>query len=153
MNRTDSTNLEVSKETLYVPAKISGLNVSGTYTANFAPNSYTVRFHSATNGTGTMGDESYKYGEEKNLTSNQYLLSGFIFEGWSTTDGGSIVYSDQQLVKNLTVDDGAVINLYAVYRQALPTGITTESSSLLIGLGLLVGFVLILCFLRIRHSE
>lgn len=153
VNWTDSTNLEVSKETLYVPAKISGLNVSGTYTANFAPNSYTVRFHSATNGTGTMGDESYKYGEEKNLTSNQYLLSGFIFEGWSTTDGGSIVYSDQQLVKNLTVDDGAVINLYAVYRQALPTGITTESSSLLIGLGLLVGFVLILCFLRIRHSE
>ena len=64
--------------------------------------------------TGSTASSHHKYDESKNLTTNGYKLTGWTFTGWKDSDGNT--YSNQQVVKNLTKEDGKKITLYAQWK-------------------------------------
>ncbi|MEG2583807.1 MAG: InlB B-repeat-containing protein, partial [Oscillospiraceae bacterium] len=67
--------------------------------------------------TGSMSDMSFKYGETKTLTANQFARTGYSFAGWSQRAGGSVAYSDSQSVSNLTTTNNGTVTLYPVWRE------------------------------------
>ena len=74
---------------------------------------YTVHFDkNHPDATGTMADQAFTYGTPQNLTANAFTRMGYTFVGWATSPNGSVVYSDQQSVSNLTVTN-ATTTLYA----------------------------------------
>ena len=86
-----------------------------TLTATYQPNAYTVKFN-ANKGTGTMSNESFTYDTAKALTANAFARTGYTYQGWATTAAGSKVYSNQQVVSNLTATANGTVNLYAVWK-------------------------------------
>ena len=93
--------------------KCDRMTVTGTADISAFP--YTVKFN-ANGGTGTMANESFTYGTAKALTANAFTRTGYTFQGWATSANGAKVYNDKQSVSNLTETDGAVVNLYAVWK-------------------------------------
>ncbi len=75
--------------------------------------SYTVTFDS-NNGTGYMPVQNFTSGTAKSLEQNVFSKSGSTFQGWSSTSGGSVLYTDGQTVKDL-VSAGGTVTLYAVW--------------------------------------
>lgn len=108
-----------------------------TYTINAewtkSPNKYTVVYNpnkpsSATgkvvgtikgsdvNGVGMDNQDQMQYDIYKNLADNQFSLVGWAFKGWTEkADGSGQLYSDGQSVKNLASQEGAIVNLYALW--------------------------------------
>ena len=85
-----------------------------TYTAQWTANTYKVRFNkNDSNASGIMSDQDFTYDESKPLTSNGFTQTGYIFDGWATSAGGSKEYSDQQSVRNLTTTANGTVDLYA----------------------------------------
>lgn len=82
--------------------------------------SYTVKFFGS-GASGYMEPQTFKFGEEKALSLNKFVNRNKQFKGWSTTENGSVKYVDGQKVKNLTSEDGGVVNLYAVFEEKLYT--------------------------------
>ncbi len=80
-------------------------------------NTYTVRYN-ANGGSGTMADSSHTYGVAKALNANAFTKADGYFSGWATSAGGVVVYINSQSVSNLTVVNGAIIELYAVWKTA-----------------------------------
>ena len=79
-------------------------------------NTYKINYYY---GSTLLGNSSHTYDVAKTLTkaSNfNYSNPGHTFTGWATTNGGAVVYTDGQSVKNLTTTNGATINLYMVFR-------------------------------------
>jgi uncharacterized repeat protein (TIGR02543 family) len=74
--------------------------------------SYTVEYL-ANGGTGRMENSVYMYGTEKELNSNSFTRSGYVFTGWGVVTEGPVVYQDKQKIKNLTKTNGETISLYA----------------------------------------
>lgn len=76
---------------------------------------YKVRFdRNASDATGSMADQSFKYDQSQNLTANAFKRKGWTFTGWNTRkDGKGTAYTDRQSVVNLTAKDGGVVTLYA----------------------------------------
>ena len=84
-----------------------------TYTANYIPNTYYIRFN-ANGGTGTMSNQEMTYGTTANLTANSFENPAYVFTEWTTqADGTGTHYQDEQSVRNLTTINGAIIDLYA----------------------------------------
>ena len=79
---------------------------------------YTVKFN-ANGGTGSMANQSFTYGTAKALTANAFTRTGYVFQGWATSASGGKVYNDKQSVKDLTTTSGAVVNLYAVWKEVV----------------------------------
>ena len=81
----------------------------------FNPNSYSAE--------GSMEDQTFTFGDEKNLLENQFFIKGKRFIGWATSSNSDIVYNDKASINwNSTSpfnEDNKIINLYAVY-EALP---------------------------------
>ncbi len=65
--------------------------------------------------TSSNQSQVFTYDEVKKLTANSYKKDGYTFRGWSTTLTGPSVYSDSQIVKNLTLENGGIVNLYAYW--------------------------------------
>lgn len=108
-----------------------------TYTINAewtkSPNKYTVVYNpnkpsSATgkvvgtikgsdvNGVEMDNQDQMQYDIYKNLADNQFSLVGWAFKGWTEkADGNGQLYSDGQSVKNLASQEGAIVNLYALW--------------------------------------
>lgn len=108
-----------------------------TYTINAewtkSPNKYTVVYNpnkpsSATskvvgtikgsdvNGVEMDNKDQMQYDIYKNLAENQFSLVGWAFKGWTEkADGSGQLYSDGQSVKNLASQEGAIVNLYALW--------------------------------------
>ena len=80
--------------------------------ASMTANSYTVKFY-PNGGEGEMNPQSFTYDASQNLTSNGFTRTGYTFAGWSTSEGGSVVYSNGQSVSNLTADQNGNVTLYA----------------------------------------
>ncbi len=101
------------------------------------PITYTVRFH-ANGGSGTMNDQVFTYDEAQNLHSNTFTRTGYVFDGWSTeVNGFGQKYKDEMLVGNLEDANGAVKDLYAIWKQVhtitvresnFGTGVATPTS-------------------------
>ena len=120
----DITRTGYTFEGWYVSRSFSGSPVTEitatemgakTYYAKWEPITYTVAFD-ANGGSGTMTSQPFDYDEEKPLTANGFTRTGHDFTGWSTTEDGTAVYTDQQTVSNLTATDGETITLYAQWK-------------------------------------
>jgi hypothetical protein len=101
----------------------TGTNVIGSEYAEYVKIeadqiTYTVAFN-ANGGSGTMASQSHTYGTSKALTLNTFTRLGYMFAGWASSAGGAVVYTDGQIVSNLTSTNGATETLYAVW---LPYG-------------------------------
>ncbi len=82
--------------------------------AQWAPNTYTVRFNGNGSTSGSMTDQAFTYDKEQALNANQFARSGYTFTGWTADQGGSgTKYSNTQKVSNLTAENGGIVNLYA----------------------------------------
>jgi hypothetical protein len=73
-----------------------------------------VRYH-ANGGVGSMDDESRTYGVEKALRKNIFVNEGYTFVGWATNETDEIIYSDCEVVSNMTAVANGWIDLYAVW--------------------------------------
>ena len=83
------------------------------YTANWTPNNYSVSFDS-NGGTGEMNDENFKYDVPQILSPNEFVKTGYDFNGWNTkADGTGTAYNNAQAVSNLTEVANEKITLYA----------------------------------------
>lgn len=99
--------------------------------AHWDPISYTVRYNGNGSTGGSTGNSVHIYDEAKNLAANGFyrkfdvnldycngretetLTATSSFLGWATSENGNKVYEDKQSVKNLTTEDGKIIDLYA----------------------------------------
>ena len=81
------------------------------------PKSYTVTYNGNGATSGSTASSSHTCASSKNLTKNGYVRDGYKFLGWSTSQNGSVQYSDEQSVSNLTTTNGATVNLYAQWKQ------------------------------------
>lgn len=110
--------------------------------AHWDPISYTIRYNGNGSTGGSTGNSIHIYDEAKNLTANGFyrkfdvnldycngretetLTATSSFLGWATSENGNKVYEDKQSVKNLTAEDGKIIDLYAKWADSsveLPT--------------------------------
>lgn len=80
--------------------------------ASMTANSYTVKFYPS-GGEGEMNPQPFTYDASQNLSPNSFTRTGYTFAGWSTSEGGSVVYSNGQSVSNLTADQNGNVTLYA----------------------------------------
>lgn len=116
-------------------------NASATVKASFAANTYTVAYNANDDqypgtASGSTTSSSHTYGTAKNLTSNGFSRTGYIFAGWATTPTGDVAYTNGQSVTNLSSTQGATVTLYAkwtaitVSATVSPTSGTVGSNSL-----------------------
>lgn len=95
--------------------------------AQWKATGYIVHFN-AGDGKGTMDDQVIDEGKETALDKNEFTLKGFAFEGWDTDPSGkTVVYTDGQDVTDIA-EAGTSIQLYAVWKMVVPTGIDTDMS-------------------------
>jgi len=79
------------------------------------PISYKITYN-ANGGSGIMVDSTHIYDEAKPLNNNTFINpTDSTFIGWATSSTGNIVYTDNQIVNNLTDIDGLNVTLYAVW--------------------------------------
>ena len=97
---------------------IGNSSYSGTISGNtgatlpFAT-TYTVSYNGNGATSGSTASSSHIYTQEKKLTANGFVKTGYTFAGWATSAGGAVAYSDAQSVKNLTSTAGGSVTLYA----------------------------------------
>ncbi len=83
--------------------------------AKWKANNYKVKYN-ANGGSGTMSDSNHVYDTTSSLSINKFTKSGYVFDGWSTSKTGSVIYKDGAGVKNLTSINNGTVNLYAIWR-------------------------------------
>ncbi|WP_178986187.1 InlB B-repeat-containing protein [Winogradskyella helgolandensis] len=71
--------------------------------------SHTITFNGNGNTGGTMADQTINEGASENLTTNTFIRTGYTFDGWATTSGGTVVYADNASYTMGTSD----VTLYA----------------------------------------
>ncbi len=92
--------------------------VTNTHTlyAQYQANTYYIVFDkNSADATGTeMSKMTVKYGQSVKLSKNTYQRSGFDFRGWTPNSNGTgDIYTDEQIVYNLTTVDAGEFRLYA----------------------------------------
>lgn len=111
---------------VYNTGATAGFFEQATYTADFEPNSYIVRFHSNGGTGGTMDEQSIKVGTSTALATNKFTRTGYNFAGWTTNaDGSGDFYSDGQEVLDLMHNDGEYYDLYAKWSENKGTATDT----------------------------
>ncbi|SKA04098.1 InlB B-repeat-containing protein [Anaerorhabdus furcosa] len=79
-------------------------------------NNYTIKYDKNTSSAmGTMEDSNHIYNAEKTLSKNNFSYQGYTFKGWSKSKAGTVDYTDEQSVKNLTSIKDKEVELYAVW--------------------------------------
>ena len=68
-------------------------------------------------GTGTMAETTHGIDVPQALRANTFTRYGCTFLGWATSPGGAVAYTDGQSVTNLSTTAGALVTLYAVWRE------------------------------------
>jgi len=81
-------------------------------------NTYTIRYN-ANGGTGTMENSTHTYDIAEGLSANAYSKTGHAFAGWAYDPDGEAAFDNGESVKNLTSQNGATVEFYAVW-QAVP---------------------------------
>ena len=98
----------------------TGSTGNKTYTANWTPNTYTIKYNVNTNDDvdGTIADQEMTYGVADNLTASPYNRIYYNFDKWNTEpDGSGTPYTDGQSVSNLATS--GVVNLYAQWEDKI----------------------------------
>ena len=70
------------------------LYAATTLYAKWTAGTYSVTFDSNTASSGAMSNQSFTAGTGQALTTNGFTKAGFTFNGWATTSGGVVVYSN-----------------------------------------------------------
>ena len=87
-----------------------------TLTASWQRGRYEIRYN-ANGGTGQTDSQIGKCGKDKTLRKNAFKRIGYTFVGWNTKkDGTGITYKESQKVAPLSTQEGAVVNLYAMWK-------------------------------------
>jgi uncharacterized repeat protein (TIGR02543 family) len=81
------------------------------YTVEYKPNG----------GYGEMDNSIFTYNEPQELRPNAFILDGYVFAGWSTSEEGDVVYANEESVLNLTDIPGDTITLYAKWGKDIYT--------------------------------
>jgi len=68
-------------------------SANATLYAVWTPNNNTITFD-ANGGTGTMANQTIATAASAALTTNSFTRSGFVFDGWATSSGGAVAYTD-----------------------------------------------------------
>ena len=82
--------------------------------AIWTPNQYFIRYN-ANGGSGEIDIQMMQYDSEEHLSKNAFQKQGYDFAGWSYSPDGEVVFSDEDLICNLSADVGHVVDLYAVW--------------------------------------
>lgn len=105
-----------------------------TFTANAEPITYKVRFNGNGNWNTSQGSytQQFTYDVSATLTPNKFTrpdnttynslnyIKGYEFIGWGTSaTQKTATYTDKQTVKNLKNTDGAVLDLYAIWKKPI----------------------------------
>lgn len=116
-------NVIVCTQAQFIPEKdvSTGLYTNQRYLANFAPNTYYIKFN-ANGESGNMDKELMTYDESETLTDNAFVRKCCTFTGWNTSaDGSGISYTEKQKIKNVISDpkdDGSSeVTLYAQWEE------------------------------------
>ena len=119
---------QVSKETIYEAT------VDSTVYAHWEPIKYTVRFNGNGNWNTSQGSytQQFTYDLPATLTPNKFTrpdnttynsvnyIKGYEFIGWGTSaTQTTATYTDKQEVKNLKNTQGAVLDLYAIWKKPI----------------------------------
>ncbi len=119
---------QVSKETIYEAT------VDSTVYAHWEQIKYTVRFNGNGNWNTSQGSytQQFTYDVSATLTPNKFTrpdnttynslnyMKGYEFIGWGTSaTQKTATYTDKQTVKNLKNTDGAVLDLYAIWKKPI----------------------------------
>lgn len=112
-------------------------NASGTYstdagttmTAQWTANTYTVVYNGNGNTGGSTASSSHTYDTAKNLTTNGFTRTNYLFKGWATSSDGPVVYSDGESVTNLTTTHEGTVNLYAVWEYQYQAPVITNMAA------------------------
>ena len=86
-----------------------------TYTAKWTANKYTVTFDSNGATEGSTSDQDFTYDQAQNLNANGFRYGSNVFLGWSKEAKGTVEYTDQQSVNNLTTENNGKVVLYAIW--------------------------------------
>lgn len=85
------------------------------FEAEWTPIRYTVSYD-LQGGSGTASPHLAFYGETFELPGQAVSRTGYVMEGWSRTMGsGTVDFGPSELVTNLSVTDGDLLTLYAVW--------------------------------------
>lgn len=98
-----------------------------TVKANFAPNTYTVKFDGNGATEGSTASQKLTYDQSATLPANGFTRTGYTFVGWSTSTDFPVVYKDQSSVKNLA--PGGSTTLYALWMPAGSHFVTVTGDS------------------------
>lgn len=107
---------------------------SNTLYAQWTPITYKVRFNGNGNWNTSQGSYTQQFTYDKHIAlqdnkftradattyNNVFYKKGYEFIGWGTSPNQKIsTYSNKQTVSNLTATDGAVIDLYALWKKPI----------------------------------
>ena len=98
------------------------ITANTTLYAKWTANTYTIIYNSnkpsgaSSEITGLTASSTHTYDVAGSLTANGYSLVGRTFKGWATSANGSVLYGDEDTVKNLTSSANGKYNLYAVWQ-------------------------------------
>lgn len=94
----------------WTPAQITADMIGmQTVRAEWTPNNYTISYD-ANGGAGSMAVTSATYDNGVTLRLNSFNRIGYKFVGWALNAEGSALYTDKDIVRNLTdVSDGNVV--------------------------------------------
>ena len=105
--------------------------------ARFVTGTYTVRFDGNGATSGTMANQSFRFGESKALSANAYarrhttLGYDYGFLGWAKSASATRAdYADGQSVSNLATENGGTVVLYAVWRGKVKVTVRSNDTSL-----------------------
>ena len=104
---------DVAVEKFPITVPVNGI----TLRADWTTNEYMVAFHGNGADGGAMEPQAFTYDVAQALMANAFTRTGYTFAGWAAAEGSgsTVVYTDQQVVKNLATNDGAVVDLYATW--------------------------------------
>ena len=98
VNWTNESNEEVSTDASFVPAKVGGLNVAATYTANFAEDDdVTISYVATTGGSVNPGSETLAPATGTASGSTATAAAGYHFVNW-TNESNEEVSTDASFV-------------------------------------------------------
>ena len=83
--------------------------------AKWEANSYTIRLHH-NDGTDEYTEKQFTYDSDSIICDAPLIYPGFVQIGWaSSADSANVVYENEQIIKNLTVTNNDVIDVYAIW--------------------------------------
>ncbi|MFC4243577.1 InlB B-repeat-containing protein [Gryllotalpicola reticulitermitis] len=83
--------------------------------AQFAANSYTVKFNGNGATVGSMSDITLSYDTPATLPTVGFVRDGYMLSGWATSATGAVAYAPGASVENLTATENGTVTLYAVW--------------------------------------